>query len=78
MIVRQILMPKFYFGQQLSCPPWPILNTSRKNDGNKEIKAVSKLAAMAVATGIDQAGLILHGGEEGDCLCAPLSLPWCP
>ena len=53
MIVRQILMPKFYFGQQLSCPPWPILNTSRKNDGNKEIKAVSKLAAMAVATGID-------------------------
>ena len=24
------------------------------------------------------AGLILHGGNEGDCLRVPRSLPWCP
>ena len=23
-------------------------------------------------------GLILHGGNEGDCLRCPMSLPWCP
>ena len=23
-------------------------------------------------------GLILHRGNEGDCLCCPCSLPWCP
>ena len=23
-------------------------------------------------------GLILHGGNEGDCLHVPWSLPWCP
>ena len=27
---------------------------------------------------IHHAGLILHGGNEGDCLRCPLSLPWCP
>ena len=23
-------------------------------------------------------GLVLHGGNEGDCLHVPWSLPWCP
>ena len=27
---------------------------------------------------IRSAGLILHGGNEGDCLRVPWSLPWCP
>ena len=67
--------------------PIHVLNSrhaSRKDQSNVLFSSIlhfnisTSISHNSTRTSHGVTGLILHGGNEGDCLRVPWSLPWCP
>ena len=54
-----------------------VLNSSKMAVGWRTFSSRSHPSIVPVRPS-PHPGLILHGGNEGDCLRVPWSLPWCP